>query len=158
MARFSKCTDLCASKVLDTADIVREAMFQQSWAVSFIVSWMPFTLGSCFGGIHLLAKRASASRCHALLPKMMEPQTKTTRSGTGMGSVPAPGTPRTPTRPLAYDQTSKELFTELGLIAIEVAKAIGIKTDKGLVPECIGNRDLCVVDRHAYRNELPAVE
>src|SRR3984885_5563131 len=29
MARFSKCTDQCASKVLDTADIVRDAIFQQ---------------------------------------------------------------------------------------------------------------------------------
>src|SRR5580700_6790378 len=29
MARFSKCTDKCASKVLDTADIVRDAIFRQ---------------------------------------------------------------------------------------------------------------------------------
>jgi len=29
VARSSKCTDWCAPKVLDTADIVRDAMLQQ---------------------------------------------------------------------------------------------------------------------------------
>ena len=32
MALFSECTDRYAQKLLDTADIVREAIFRQSWA------------------------------------------------------------------------------------------------------------------------------
>ncbi len=40
MALFSECTDRYAQKLLDTADIVREAMFQQlTWRVS--VSGLP---------------------------------------------------------------------------------------------------------------------
>jgi hypothetical protein len=30
MALFSECTDSCAQKLLDTADIVREAIYRQS--------------------------------------------------------------------------------------------------------------------------------
>ena len=38
MARSSECTGWCASKVLDTTDIVRDAMFQQLQVLAPVLS------------------------------------------------------------------------------------------------------------------------
>jgi hypothetical protein len=39
MALFSECSLKCARKILDTADIVRDAIYQQQ--SDFIVDWEP---------------------------------------------------------------------------------------------------------------------
>ena len=46
MALFSECTDRYVQKLLDTADIVREAIFQQSFETTVEFWW-----GAC-GGTH----------------------------------------------------------------------------------------------------------
>jgi hypothetical protein len=49
MALFSECTDSCAQKLLDTADIVREAIFRQLSDLMFTIEQ-----SSCCGLLHHL--------------------------------------------------------------------------------------------------------